>query len=146
MEILMRIPLDENPKGTAQEKGVVSRGGRVHHYEKPEVLKMRHIYYMAIKQEIMRQKLAFYLPIMGAVALDVSFHYQTPKKKLWGQPKETKPDCDNMVKLLQDVLADLGFFAVGDQQVTHLTVRKYWAERPEIHVKVSRHIVWRTST
>ena len=146
MEIIMRLPLDENPKSTAQEKGVAFQGGRIRHYEKPEVVQMRRIYTMLIQREIIRQKLAFYLPVMGAVALDVSFYYSTKTKKNWGQPKTTKPDCDNMVKLLQDVLADLGFFAVGDQQVTHLLVRKYWAERPEIVIKVSRHIVWRSST
>lgn len=146
MEIRMRIPLDENPKSTAQEKGVSVRGGRAHHYEKPEVAKMRAIYNLSVKREIARQKLAFYMPITGAVALEVSFHYSTKDKKKWGQPKETKPDCDNMVKLLQDVLADCGFFAVGDQQVTHLTVKKYWAEKPEIDIKISRHIVWRTWT
>lgn len=144
--IIIRIPLDENPKSTAQEKGVSTRGGKVHHYEKPEVKQMRNIYTVAIKQEIIRHGLKNCLPIIGAVALDVTFYYATKDKKKFGQPKTSKPDCDNIIKLLQDALADCGFFMFGDEQVTKLTIGKYWSENPEIIIKIAPHIVWRTYT
>ena len=40
------------------------------------------------------------------------------------------------MKLVLDVLADLGFFAVGDQQVSLLSVGKFWSEKPYIYIQI----------
>lgn len=42
-------------------------------------------------------------------------------------PKTTRPDCDNMVKLLLDVMTALRFWN-DDAQVTSLTLIKRWSE------------------
>lgn len=127
--------LDENPKGTAQEKGVSYQGGRIHHFEKANVRIMRQIYTAKIKQALLENHIKVE-PIDGPVYMAVAFHFATKTKKKWGTYKDTKPDLDNSVKLLQDVLADLGFFTVGDQQVASLHLTKWWSDTPYITITI----------
>ena len=62
----------------------------------------------------------------GPVYCSLIFVYKSTKKKLIGLPKDTKSDCDNIAKLLIDVLGDMNFFKVGDQQITDLQISKFW--------------------
>ena len=144
--MLIYIPLTENPPTvTSQEKGetirykwIVKNGRRVsvpyiQHFEKPEVTRARNFYYSAILRElkgIPRPRFE------GPCKALIIFGFRAKRKKDIGQLKDTKPDCDNMNKLLQDVLADLEFFEVGDQQVGDLRVIKKWSEEPFITIKV----------
>lgn len=133
------LDLEENPKGTAQQKGTSVQGGRIHHYEKAVVRNQRQIYRNALVdalQDINRQPPRY----EGPVYLNVHFFYSIKAKKRWGEWKISKPDCDNMVKLLQDVMADVGFFVNGDEQVASLKVSKTMAERPGISIEVGRLI------
>ena len=47
----------------------------------------------------------------------------------------TKPDTDNLQKLLKDVMTDLGFWK-DDALVASEIVEKFWAERPGIFIYV----------
>lgn len=136
----IKVPLEENLKGTAQQKGETIRGGRIHHYEKASVKATRELLTWGIKSNCKEQ----IVPFVGPVSLGVTFVFTNKTRKSWGQPKDAKPDCDNLVKLLQDVLADLGFFEIGDQQVSHLEVRKRWGETPCVYIHIAEDKVWRT--
>ena len=129
--------LDENPTSTSQEKGVTYQGGRIHHFEKKNVRTMRQIYTAKIKQALLEDHIKVE-PIEGPVYMSVGFHFATKTKKKWGTYKDTKPDLDNSVKLLQDVLSDLGFFAVGDQQVASLHLTKWWSDVPQIAISIQK--------
>ena len=146
--MLIHIPLKENPPTvTSQEKGetikykwIVRNGKRVsipyiHHFEKPEVARARSFYTGRILIEMKKNKLKpprFEGPCRGKII----FGFKARRKKNIGKLKDTKPDCDNMNKLLQDVLADLEFFEVGDQQVGDLRVIKKWSEAPFISIEI----------
>lgn len=144
--MLIYIPLTENPPTvTSQEKGetirykwIVRNGRRVsvpyiQHFEKPEVTRARNFYYSAI----LRQFKGIPRPrFVGPCKALIIFGFRAKRKKDIGQLKDTKPDCDNMNKLLQDVLADLEFFEVGDQQVGDLRVIKKWSEAPFISIEI----------
>ena len=52
-----------------------------------------------------------------------------------GEYKTSRPDTDNLVKLLKDVMTELHFWG-DDAQVACEVICKYWAERPGIYVKV----------
>lgn len=133
MRIFFELP--ENPKSTAQEKGTSVINGRVHHYEKKNVRQMRERYRHEIWAFMYKNRLT--APHFdGPVYLAVTFTHSTKTKKLHGQPKTTKPDLDNEVKLLIDVLADLGFFTVGDQQICFLLLRKLWGEKPTVEINI----------
>ena len=146
--MLIYIPLTEDPPTvTSQEKGetikykwIVRNGKRVsvpyiHHFEKPTVAKARSFYTGKILIEMKKNKLKpprFEGPCHGKII----FGFKARRKKDIGKLKDTKPDCDNMNKLLQDVLADIGFFNVGDQQIGDLRVIKVWSEKPFIEIKI----------
>jgi Holliday junction resolvase RusA-like endonuclease len=57
-------------------------------------------------------------------------------------PKDTRPDCDNIVKLLQDVLTDLEFWN-DDGQIAMLQVCKFYAEKPSVIIDVEPYIALR---
>lgn len=146
--MLIYIPLTEDPPTvTSQEKGetikykwIVRNGKRVsvpyiHHYEKDAVSRARGLY----TREILKYMKAHSLEIPhfeGPRRVCVKFGFKARRKKDIGKLKDTKPDCDNMNKLLQDVLGALGFFKVGDQQIGDLRVIKKWAERPYITILI----------
>ena len=52
-----------------------------------------------------------------------------------GQYKTTRPDTDNLQKLLKDCMSDTGFWK-DDALVASEIVEKFWAERPGIYIRV----------
>ena len=52
-----------------------------------------------------------------------------------GEYRTTKPDTDNLQKLLKDVMTDLGFWK-DDALVASEIVEKFWAETPGIFIYV----------
>lgn len=112
------------PRTTAQEKGeriVNPPHGKpfIVHYEKDKVKMARRMYAALLAQYVPRE------PMKGAVALDVTFCFRVksaPKKRY----KITRPDTDNSVKLLKDVMSDLHFWN-DDSQVADEHCVKYEA-------------------
>lgn len=147
--MLIHIPLKENPPTvTSQEKGETiqykfyRKSGRlvsvpyIHHFEKPTVAKARSFYTGRFLIEMKKNKLK---PprFEGPCQAKITFGFKARRKKDIGKLKDTKPDCDNMNKLLQDVLADIGFFQVGDQQIGDLRVIKVWSDEPFIEIEIN---------
>lgn len=75
-------------------------------------------------------------PLEGPIELRVGFGFQAKRKKDEGAWKETKPDTDNMIKTLKDVMTRMGFWA-DDAQVTYEVCRKFWTDSPGITIAVS---------
>ena len=75
--------------------------------------------------------------------IKVSYEFTFPWKKTESKknlalgriPKITKPDCDNMVKGLQDILTNLVFWR-DDCLVYDLHVTKYYGDRPGIDILI----------
>lgn len=57
-------------------------------------------------------------------------------KKFWGQYKDTRPDLDNSVKLLNDMMTRCRYWK-DDSQVVDLHVIKRYAEEASIYVRLS---------
>lgn len=80
-------------------------------------------------------------PLSGPVRLRVDFVFpwrkKEPKKRIaLGQvPNDARPDCDNLVKLIGDVLTKLRFYN-DDAQVAQLHVAKYWGNNVGIAVQI----------
>ena len=53
-----------------------------------------------------------------------------------GEYRITKPDTDNLQKLLKDCMTDVGFWK-DDALVCREIVEKFWAERPGIYIRVT---------
>lgn len=134
--IVLNLELTKNYTATAQQKGIKNCGAYIQHYEKPKVIELREEYTVAIKKAMRLQKMT--APrLKGPVEMEVIYYYGTKdKKKLKQFYKDTKPDSDNVNKLLQDVLADFHFFEVGDGQVAKLIFTKCWDTKPHVIIKL----------
>lgn len=115
----------EPPTVTAQQKGQNRRTGK---YYKPPELRDAEQKYMAYAYQARPAE-----PFTGSVQLIVIFGFVVTGKHKPGEPKITKPDTDNMVKLLKDCLTKCGFWK-DDAQVAHETVVKVWTNSPGIVV------------
>lgn len=118
------------PTATHQEKKWTVRGGKPVSYEPAEV-------------KAARAKLLAYLgqhrpeePLEGPVELEVLWLFPANGRHGDMTPKVTRPDTDNLQKLLKDCITVLKFWR-DDAQVYTETVMKFWADEPGIAIRVS---------
>ena len=124
------------PQGTAQEKGEcirykTSNGRRVpyiHHFKKANVQGARTEYELKLKRYKPRK------PSDKPIRLTIIFYYSIKgPQKIWGKYKTKRPDCDNAAKELIDAMS--GFW-LDDAQIVDLHIKKYYAEKATIYIKV----------
>lgn len=122
------------PTTTAQtsEIGVNKKTGKPYLY-KPDQL---------LQAEInIRNALARFRPespiTNKPIRLTVKWLYliTNPKKHRHGEYKLTRPDTDNLEKLLKDCMTDLGFW-VDDCLVCSEISEKFWADTPGIYIRI----------
>lgn len=125
MRIEFFMPM-KPPTVTHQEKKWRVVKGKPVHYEPPEV-------------RAARSKLTAHLaghrpvePLAGAVRLLVKWCFPRGQHED-GEYRTTRPDTDNLQKLLKDCMTAVGFWR-DDAQVSSEIVEKFWAEVPGIYV------------
>ena len=106
------------PTITHQEHKVAIRNGRPVIYEPPELLAARQKLTDYLAQHKPESKLT------GPLELVVTWCFPTNDKKLNGQFKVTRPDTDNLDKLLKDCMTRLGFWE-DDAQVCREIIEKF---------------------
>jgi Holliday junction resolvase RusA-like endonuclease len=80
-------------------------------------------------------------PFEGPLSLSVAWCYdwrsaESKKVRAKGMKWcDTRPDCDNILKLLADCMTQLGFWH-DDSQVARLLFEKCWSDRPGIGIEV----------
>ena len=132
--IEFEFELPNKPTTTSQQKGVSFKGGKPHFYEKKKVKTQRSLYAMAVRSAFNRAGVPF--PYYdGLVSVNISFYFGVKNKRLWGHLKPTKPDADNSVKLMLDVLSDLHFWR-DDAQVVVLRILKFYDEKSKIKIRL----------
>ena len=119
------------PTATAQQKGERVVGGYIHHYKKKNV---------AQAEAILRDALLPYVPDAPMknmpIHLDVIWMFPYPKsakKHMHGtyRYKFTRPDTDNLNKLLKDVMTDMGFWK-DDALISTEIIMKMYSDEPGI--------------
>ena len=115
------------PKGTDQQKGVRIVKGKPYFYKKPNVEGAEYKFKAALNEHKPVR------PCTRPVKLLVWFAFDTKNKKLWGQPKPTRPDTDNYLKLFKDCMTECGYW-LDDAQVVDEHVFKTYAEKATIGV------------
>jgi len=115
------------PTATAQQKGQNRKTGK--YYKTPELQDAEQKYMAYVAQARPPE------PITGPVQLHVVFMFDHRGRHKDGEAKTTRPDTDNMVKLLKDVLTRCGFWK-DDAQVYDERVLKVWDSQPRIVVMV----------
>lgn len=132
----------EPPRATAQQKGYNRYTGQ--YYKKKSVLEAAEKYDFYIRQAMKEVELkeGFTFPTEAPVEVFIRFVFSTKNKKLQGEPKTTRPDCDNMGKQLVDELTACQLVK-DDALIYNLNISKWWARKEEAPgVYVSLH--WRT--
>lgn len=81
-------------------------------------------------------------PLEGALKLEIKWVYpfrkSEPKKNRGGELYcYTRPDVDNLCKLLFDVMTRLGFW-LDDSQIADLHFVKCWSDNPRIEIFIEQ--------
>lgn len=127
-------------RSTSQEKGerisyrydpeAKKKVPYIDHYRKSNVQSLRNQLILKMKKYRPAQ------PSDKPIKLEVYLYFNIKSpKKLWGKYKTTKPDCDNYVKEIKDVMTKCGFWK-DDNQVVDLHVVKYYAEKGTIYIRM----------
>ena len=133
----MNFKLKMNPPtATAQQKGERVIGGRyIHHYKKKNVRDA---------ETLLRDALLEYVPeepiTSEPILLSVAWEFPYPKSAKKHHPgcgrwKITRPDTDNLNKLLKDVMTDMGFWK-DDALICSETIRKQYSDEPGIEISI----------
>jgi len=118
----------EPPTITQQQHKVSVQNGKPRFYEPAELRAAR---------QSLEARLARYAPptpYQGVVRLLVKWCFPAEGRPD-GSYRSTKPDTDNLQKMLKDVMTRLGFW-VDDAQVASEIIEKFWADVPGIFVKI----------
>lgn len=118
----------EPPTATAQEHKVAVIKGKPVFYDPPEVNKARRK---------LAAHLAKYRPAKkyeSGVRLVTKWCFPRGRHKD-GEYRTTKPDTDNLQKLLKDCMTSCEFW-VDDALVASEIVEKFWAEIPGIYIRI----------
>lgn len=112
-----------------------------HQEKKVSVIKGKPVFYEPSNLKDARLKLMSHLArfvpakkYIGGVRLIVKWCFPR-KNHRDGEYKITKPDTDNLQKLLKDVMTKLGYWA-DDNLVASEIVEKFWAEKPGIYIRI----------
>lgn len=114
------------PTVTHQEKQVRIVRGKPVFYE-PAELKETRVKLEAHLSEHKPKK-----PMEGGIRLLVKWCFPRGRHQD-GEYRTTKPDTDNLQKLLKDCMTHVGFWQ-DDAQVASEICEKFWAERPGIYI------------
>lgn len=117
------------PTKTHQEKQVAVVDGKPVFYEPPEL--------KAVRSKL-QAHLAKHIPLKrykGPVRLVTKWCFPIIGKHYNGEYKTTRPDTDNLQKMLKDVMTGLGYWA-DDALVASEIIEKFWAEKPGIYIVI----------
>ncbi|MBQ9346744.1 MAG: RusA family crossover junction endodeoxyribonuclease [Oscillibacter sp.] len=121
------LPMAKVPTVTHQEQGVRVVNGKPVFYDTPEI-------------KAARAKLLAHLaphspekPMQGAVRLLVKWCFPCGEDHQDGEYRITRPDTDNLQKLLKDCMTKCGFWK-DDAQVASEICEKFWSRIPGLFI------------
>jgi Holliday junction resolvase RusA-like endonuclease len=115
------------PTVTHQEKKVRVLNGKPVFYEPQELKEARSKLEAHLAQHVPEKIYT------DAVQIVVKWCFPLTGKHRDGEYKTTKPDTDNLQKMLKDVMTALHYWT-DDALVASEIVEKFWAERPGIYI------------
>ena len=125
------VLLIDPPRTTEQEHRVGGRkaNGQYIVYRDPKLINVMDTYFTELRPYVPES------PFVGPVSLTVEWGFPNKVQKTWGSWKVTRPDTDNMIKLLKDCMTRSGFWR-DDSQVCNETLRKKWSESGYIWIRI----------
>lgn len=125
------IPLKKIPSATHQMKQITVRSGKPCVYEPPAVKNVRALFLSQCSRFVPES------PLTGPVALTTQWLYPANPRHPEFTWKDTKPDTDNLVKMLKDVLTTLHFWH-DDAQVASECIQKFYSGISGIYVQIDQ--------
>lgn len=122
------VHMKKIPTITHQEKKINFKDKRI--YEPRELAEARALFMELLSQHRPAEPIGKGIPIH----LTVYWYFPLINGKHIGQLKTTKPDLDNHLKLLQDCMTKLGYWA-DDNQIALLSTGKLYGEKPGIWIR-----------
>ena len=120
----------EPPTVTAQEHKVKVVHGRPLFYDPPKV---RHAKGVLSEALMVHAPLE---PLTGPVELRAVWKFKRSRLHRHGEWRTTRPDTDNLQKLLKDIMTGLGFWN-DDAQVVRESVEKMWSNDPGLEIEIT---------
>jgi len=115
---------------------------KTHQEKKARVVNDKPQFYEPAELKAVRSKLqahlANYVPeqkYTGPVRLIVKWCFPVTGKHKNGEYKSTRPDTDNLQKMLKDVMTKLGYWT-DDALVASEVVEKFWSDVPGIYIAI----------
>lgn len=112
-----------------------------HQMHKVRVVKGKPVIYEPAEVKAARAKLTAYLAkhvptaYTEPIQLVTKWLFPISGKHQDGEWKISKPDTDNLQKMLKDVMTQLGYWT-DDALVASEIIEKFWAARPGIYIKI----------
>ena len=115
---------------------------KTHQEKKVHIVNGKPVFYEPAELREARLKLRAYLSLnkpdeklSGALRLIVKWLFPIKGKHTDGEYKITCPDTDNLIKLLKDVMTEVGFWN-DDAQVASEINEKFYADIPGIYIRI----------
>lgn len=118
------------PTVTHQEKDVAVINGKPVIYEPPELKDAR-----AKLTAHLAKHSDPYSPYTQGVRLTVKWLFPIKGRHKHGEYRTTKPDTDNLQKLLKDCMTHLSFWN-DDALVASEICEKFWSDTPGVYIKI----------
>jgi len=128
MNLEFFMPMAKVPTSTHQMKQVRVANGKPVFYEPPDVRAARD----KLMAHLAKHKPD--VPLTGPLRLVTKWCFSRGKHKD-GEYKTTRPDTDNLQKMLKDCMTEVGFWTDDALVVSEIT-EKFWAEVPGIYIRV----------
>ena len=120
--------MDEVPKTTAQQKKFSTKTKTFY-----KTSKIKQSEYLLARALSGRQPRKTY---DTPIELSVTWLFPHTKKSKDGERKGTRPDLDNLQKLLQDIMCKLGYYK-DDSLITDLKVKKRWHRHSGLIIEIN---------
>ena len=121
------------PTVTAQEHRIgKTKSGRMVTYDSPELLKARS----KLLAHLAQYRPAVPAPAQMPVELHAVWCFPASSPVHVGQYRTSRPDTDNLQKLLKDCMTKVGFWT-DDAQVCREIVEKFWSDKPGIFIRIT---------
>lgn len=121
------VKMDEVPKTTAQQKKFSTKTKTF--YKTSKIKQSEYLLVRALSGKQPRK--TYNTPI----ELSVTWLFPHTKKSKDGERKGTRPDLDNLQKLLQDIMCKLGYYK-DDSLITDLTIKKRWHRHSGLIIEI----------
>ena len=119
------------PTATAQEKEVRIVRGKAVFYDPAQVTDAKQLLCGHLSRHRPDK------PLTGAVALSTIWLFPKGRSHKNGEWRVTKPDTDNLQKLLKDCMTRCGYWR-DDAQVVRESVEKRWSDEPSgIYIEIT---------